>query len=117
MEHYHTELVANVTASLLPALSPPPGVVPDFFHRTNRLWAFNVVAQTACMVVAGALFFLRCYVRLGFSRMPRQWILEDCTYPIDHFRSTDIQVLNLFQGWCAFHLCVTFISEERIDEG
>jgi len=63
--------------SIRPAVDPPPGEQSDWGHP-NILFQYNVVAQTVCMVVAGTLFFLRCYVRLGFSRMPKQWILEDC---------------------------------------
>lgn len=72
MEHPHH----HDNESWVPAMIPPEGVVLD--NHRNLLWDFNVIAQTVCMTVAGTLFFLRCYVRLGLSRMPRQWVLEDC---------------------------------------
>jgi hypothetical protein len=69
------------------ALTPPPGVLPDMEHQPNLLWRFNIIAQIVCMTVAGTLFFLRCYVRLGLSRMSRQWLLEDCKYLVLKIRS------------------------------
>jgi hypothetical protein len=81
----HSLVMAGATILLRataekPALQAPPGETSDLVHQKNSLWKFNVVAQTACMVVAGTLFFLRCFIRLGGRRMPRQWILEDCKY-------------------------------------
>ncbi|KAF2648199.1 hypothetical protein K491DRAFT_671022 [Lophiostoma macrostomum CBS 122681] len=70
-------MAASVTRNLVPAMTPPPGLVSDFVHPPNHLHTFNIVAQTVCMCVAGILFILRCYVRLGFSFRQRQWILED----------------------------------------
>ena len=76
-------MAASATGSLVPAMSPPPGVISDFEHPRNYLYTYNIVAQTVCMSVAGMLFILRCYVRLGFSFRERQWILEDCGYADD----------------------------------
>ncbi|KAF2463075.1 uncharacterized protein BDR25DRAFT_298608 [Lindgomyces ingoldianus] len=60
-----------------PAMTPPPGQEYDPTDPPNALWRFNVAAQAVCMTVATILFFMRCFIRLGLSRMPRQWILED----------------------------------------
>lgn len=44
----------------------------------NSVWKYHVLTQILCLTLASVLFFMRCYVRLGFSRMKRQWLLEDC---------------------------------------
>lgn len=49
----------------------------------NNVWKFHVLTQTVCVTLATLLFFLRCYVRLGLSKMKRQWLLEDCTLLLD----------------------------------
>lgn len=77
MSYHHHPVPAG---PLTPAISAPPGQISDLVNHENHLWRFNIVTQTACLGVAGILFLLRCYVRLGFSRMPKQWILEDCTF-------------------------------------
>ncbi|KAF2117337.1 hypothetical protein BDV96DRAFT_644762 [Lophiotrema nucula] len=70
--------MAKVTIESLKAVAtPPPVQLSDLEHHPNELWRFNIVAQTVCTCVAGLLFCLRCYVRLGFSRLPKHWILED----------------------------------------
>ncbi|KAF2192978.1 hypothetical protein K469DRAFT_487038, partial [Zopfia rhizophila CBS 207.26] len=64
-------------ATGMPAMNPPPGVASDLQNHPNLLWEYNVAAQTVCVAVGGILFLLRCYARLGFGRMTRQWIWED----------------------------------------
>lgn len=71
-------MATSTTSALKVALTPPPGTSSDRKHQPNLLWEYNIIAQAVCMTVAGILFLLRCHVRLGFSRMPKEWILEDC---------------------------------------
>ncbi|ORY03759.1 hypothetical protein BCR34DRAFT_573318 [Clohesyomyces aquaticus] len=70
-------MATSTTSAPKPAMSAPPGEVSDLTDPENILWKFNVIAQTVCMTVATVLFLMRCFIRLGFSRMPLQWILED----------------------------------------
>ncbi|KAF1993460.1 hypothetical protein P154DRAFT_385943, partial [Amniculicola lignicola CBS 123094] len=70
-------MATSITSYPAPAMTPPLGVVAELEDPPNVLFNFNIVAQTVCMTVSGTLFLLRCYVRLGFSGMPRHWILED----------------------------------------
>jgi hypothetical protein len=74
----HHQMLTSTSDAFLPAMSAPPGEVSDLVNHANYLWTYNVAAQTLCMTTAGILFCLRCYVRLGLGRMPRQWTLEDC---------------------------------------
>jgi hypothetical protein len=52
--------------SPMPVMTPPPGIVADLEHPPNVLHHFNIVAQVVCMLIAGTLFLMRSYVRLGF---------------------------------------------------
>ena len=56
------------------ALAPPPGAETNF-NDPDTLWKWNVLCQTAIMVIVGIMFFLRTYVRMWVKR---SWILEDC---------------------------------------
>ncbi|KAF2713714.1 hypothetical protein K504DRAFT_498509 [Pleomassaria siparia CBS 279.74] len=76
-------MATSTTSSLKSAMTAPFDVNSDLVHPPNVLWRFNIIAQTMCMAIAGTLFLLRCFVRLGFGRLPRQWVLEDYTIPTD----------------------------------
>lgn len=100
MAHHHHH--PDPSQPLVPAMSAPPGETSDLLNHDNPLWKFNIVTQTTCLAVAGILFFLRCYVRLGFSRIPKQWILEDCTLSSPSSRFSDIPQDGAdcsWQGW------------------
>jgi hypothetical protein len=78
MDLYHASRLSATGAALTPAMSAPAGRVSELAQYPNVLWGWNILAQTSCMIIGSILFFLRCHVRLGFSRLPRMWDLEDC---------------------------------------
>jgi hypothetical protein len=45
--------------------------------KLNPLLHFHIFIQVLSLTGATVLFLLRCFVRLGFGRLKRQWILED----------------------------------------
>ncbi|KAF2679747.1 hypothetical protein K458DRAFT_113776 [Lentithecium fluviatile CBS 122367] len=88
VDSFYGSFTPSVSATIKPAISAPPGSQSHLEDPQNVLWEFNIIAQTVCMTVAGTLFFLRCYVRLGFSRMPRSWALEDWMVTLSFFGLT-----------------------------
>lgn len=57
------------------AVSPPPGVVPDFEHPEDIFWTVNIVSQTVAMVTITVFFSLRVFTKT-FIAPP--FCREDC---------------------------------------
>ena len=64
----------------------------------NPLWKFSVLAQILCLVISGLLLFSRCYVRLGFSRLQKEWVLEDGKDPPSLYSCIADNILGMVVG-------------------
>ncbi|KAF1969957.1 hypothetical protein BU23DRAFT_571030 [Bimuria novae-zelandiae CBS 107.79] len=58
-------------------MAAPRDRIPPCAGSPTPFWKANVVLQVVCLTIAGTLVFLRSFVRLGFSQLPRQWGTED----------------------------------------
>lgn len=59
-----------------PALTPPPGIAPNFVNPPNENDLVRGVT-IFCMVIVTILVLLRCYTRYEMKR----FLAEDCEYP------------------------------------
>lgn len=73
-----------------PAISPPPGVMPDMQHPPSLALPMRVVIglSTALMVLCVGL---RAYSRLAVSR---NWGVDDCTFESPHYPVRSLRMLK-----------------------
>ena len=69
MSHIYT-----ITSPPIPALTPPPGVIPDF-NDPSSIRPYFIVASSLGMVESGFLLILRLYTKIAVVKKVR-W--EDC---------------------------------------
>ena len=81
----------NITAaqleqySNLPALAPPPGVLPNFSAHNERAQIYKILCSIL-LVVLYFFLFLRLYAKMWIKRNPG---LDDRETPIIHPLATD----------------------------
>ena len=69
-----SSMMASPSATLKPALKPPPGVESNFANPES-LKSKNDIAMAVSITLTTILYFMRCYARIIIKK---QWIVEDC---------------------------------------